>query len=152
MIISPFHININYNSLFLFIAHRSRDRFLESSQQIEALVERFSRESDLPESTLNPLGTGKVPLSYGKPGELKVWAILYLRILATNFSCGWSGLKNLMLRLFVLPLAMGLLWILYSKTGDDSHGFFSKNGMILNILGYSYGVGILTTISLCKFN
>lgn len=97
------------------------------------------------------MGTGKVPLSYGKPGELKVWGILYLRILAANFSCGWSGLKNLMLRLFILPIAMALMWILYSKAGDDNHGFFSKNGMILNILGLSYGIGILTTISLCMF-
>jgi len=33
---------------------------------------------------------------------------------------------------------------------DDAHGFFTKNGMILNILGLSYGCGILTTISLCE--
>jgi ATP-binding cassette subfamily G (WHITE) protein 5 (sterolin 1) len=31
---------------------------------------------------------------------------------------------------------------------DDSHGFFSKNSMVLNTLGLSYGAGILTTVSL----
>jgi hypothetical protein len=57
---------------------RSRDRFLESSQQIEALVERFARESPIPEAPINSAGNGKIPLSYGKPGELKVWAVLYM--------------------------------------------------------------------------
>lgn len=60
------------------VDRRSRDRFLESSQQIEALVDRFARELPLPESPMNPLGSGKVPLAYGKPGELKVWGVLYL--------------------------------------------------------------------------
>lgn len=32
---------------------------------------------------------------------------------------------------------------------DDSKGFYSKNGMILNVLGISYGCGILSTISIC---
>lgn len=57
---------------------RSRDRFLESSQQIEALVERFSRETPMSDAPLNAMGSGKVPLAYGKPGELKVWIMLYL--------------------------------------------------------------------------
>ncbi|CAD7092218.1 unnamed protein product [Hermetia illucens] len=130
------------------VDRRSRDRFLESSQQIEALVERFSRETPLPEAPVNSLGTGKVPLAYGKPGELKVWALLYLKLLASTFSCGVVGLKSLILRLFLLPLAMSLMWLFYSNVGNDSHGFFSKNGMILNIIGLSYGCGILTTISL----
>jgi hypothetical protein len=51
---------------------------LESSQQIEALVERFSRESPIPEAQMNSGGNGKIHLAYGKPGELKVWAVLYM--------------------------------------------------------------------------
>lgn len=58
--------------------YRSRDRFVESSQQIEALVQRFARETPLPDVPVNPMGSGKVPLSYGKPGEIKVWGMLYL--------------------------------------------------------------------------
>lgn len=57
---------------------RSRDRFLESSQQIEALVQRFGRETMLPDSPMNPNGVGKIPLSYGKPGECTVFGVLYL--------------------------------------------------------------------------
>lgn len=90
-------------------------------------------------------------------------------MLAVNFSCGSTGLKSLFLRLFALPLAIGSMWIFYSNVGvcircikhsiysvydnvafqDDSKGFYSKNGMILNVLGVSYGCGILSTISIC---
>lgn len=123
---------------------------MESSQQIEALVERFARESPIPEAPINPIGSGKIPLAYGKPGELKVWGILYLRLLAATFSCGYAGMKAMFLRLLALPVVMGLMWLFYSEAGDDAHGFFSKSGMILSVLGLSYGVGIWTTISLCK--
>ena len=57
---------------------RSRDRFLESSQQIEALVDRFARETPMSDAPIHTMGSGKVPLAYGKPGELKVWIMLYL--------------------------------------------------------------------------
>lgn len=58
-------------------------------------------------------------------------------------------MKALFLRLFAMPLAMGIMWIFYSNVGDDSKGFFSKSSMILNVLGLAYGAGIWTTISLC---
>lgn len=32
----------------------------------------------LPESPVNPMGMGKIPLAYGKPGEIKIWGLLYL--------------------------------------------------------------------------
>lgn len=64
--------------IILFVFCRSRDRFLESSQQIEALVQRFARETPMPDMPMNPIGSGKVPLSYGKPGEVRVWGMLYL--------------------------------------------------------------------------
>lgn len=69
------------------VDRRSRDRFLESSQQIEALVQRFGRETmgaDVSPvmassaSAVAPSGMGKVPLAYGKPGECSVWALLYV--------------------------------------------------------------------------
>lgn len=47
-------------------------------------------------------------------------------------------------------MAMGLMWIFYNKIGDDSKGFYSKSGLILNVLGLSYGAGAWVTISLCK--
>lgn len=39
-------------------------------------------------------------------------------------------------------------FIISIRFQDDQHGFFSKNSMILNVLGLSYGSGILTTVIL----
>lgn len=104
----------------IFFSFRSRDRFLESSQQIEALVERFSRETNISDGPPNAGVVGKIPLAYGKPGEFKVWGLLYLRLLASTFSCGLSGLKTLFLRIFALPLALSVLWLFYSQVGVSS--------------------------------
>lgn len=57
---------------------RSRDRFLESSQQIEALVQRFARESPLNDGPIMANGFGKLPLVYAKPGVFNVWGLLFL--------------------------------------------------------------------------
>lgn len=35
---------------------------------------------------------------------------------------------------------------------SDSRGFYTKNGLILNILGLSYGAGMLSTVTLCKLD
>lgn len=72
------------------------------------------------------------------------------KLLAATFSCSHAGLKALFLRLFALPAAMSLMWILYSNVGDDSKGFYSKSSMILNVLALAYGAGIWATLSLCK--
>lgn len=90
---------------------------MESSQQIEALVERFSRETNISDGPPNAGVVGKIPLAYGKPGEFKVWGILYIRLLASTFSCGLSGLKTLFLRVFALPLSLSILWLFYSQVG-----------------------------------
>lgn len=75
---------------------------------------------------------------------------VYRKILAQTFSCGHAGLKTLYLRLFALPMAMGLMWFFYNKVGDDEKGFYSKSGLILNVLGLAYGTGAWVTISLCE--
>lgn len=97
------------------------------------------------------------------------------KMLASTFSAGHAGMKALFLRLLLLPLLMGILWCLYYNTlsvisfiyislsfrklfhftlfcnsQSDSRGFYTKNGLILNILGLSYGAGILSTVILCK--
>lgn len=110
----------NFSFSNLISCFRSRDRFLESSQQIEALVERFSRETNISDGPPNAGVVGKIPLAYGKPGELKVWAILYVRLLASTFSCGLTGLKTLSLRVFAIPVALSILWLLYSQVGVRS--------------------------------
>lgn len=130
-------------------------------------MERFSRETNISDGPPNSGVVGKIPLAYGKPSELSCWGILYVRLLASTFSCGLSGLKTLFLRIFALPVLLSILWLFYSQVGvsfqlqnqnnseiqliihqDDQHGFFSKNSLILNVLGLSYGAGILTTVIL----
>jgi ATP-binding cassette, subfamily G (WHITE), member 5 (sterolin 1) len=90
---------------------------LESSQQIEALVERFARETNISDGPPNSGVVGKIPLAYGKPSELKVWGILFIRMLASTFSCGLSGLKTIFLRIFAMPVALSILWLFYSQVG-----------------------------------
>lgn len=90
---------------------------MESSQQIEALVERFSRETNLADGPPGAGMVGKIPLAYGKPSEFKVFWTLYMRLLSSTFSCGMTGLKTFFLRIFVLPLALSTLWMLYSDIG-----------------------------------
>lgn len=75
---------------------------------------------------------------------------IFRRLLASTFSCSAAGLTTLILRLFTMPLALCSLWLFYTNIGDDSHGLFSKNGLILNILGLTLGSSILTTISICR--
>lgn len=60
---------------------------------------------------------GKIPLAYGKPSEIKVFGILYLRLLASTFSCGMTGLKTLFLRILALPALLAILWIFYNDIG-----------------------------------
>ena len=90
---------------------------MESSQQIEALVERFSRETNLSDSPPAAGIVGKIALAYGKPSEIKVFGILFLRLLASTFSCGMSGVKTIFLRVFALPALLSILWLFYSNVG-----------------------------------
>lgn len=73
-------------------------------------------------------------------------------MLASTFAAGWRGWEAFCQRLLVLPAAMALLWLPYGgqTTTYDAHGFYTRNGLILNILGLAYASGILTTVSLCK--
>jgi ATP-binding cassette, subfamily G (WHITE), member 5 (sterolin 1) len=110
-------LSLKFTTKFFQLFSRSRDRFLESSQQIEALVERFSRETNISDGPPNSGVVGKIPLAYGKPSEFKVWGILFIRMLASTFSCGLSGLKTIFLRIFAMPVALSILWLFYSQVG-----------------------------------
>lgn len=125
---------------------RSRDRFLESSQQIEALVERFSRETNISDGPPNTGVVGKIPLAYGKPSELRVWGILFIRMLASTFSCGLSGLKTLFLRIFAMPVALSILWLFYSQVGVIEIKSLAKQ-VLINLLFFHR---MINTVSSAK--
>lgn len=64
------------------VDRRSRERFIESNQQISALVEKFKLEGAPFRKAVNlppvPAAEAKVPLSaFGQPGAMKVAVSLY---------------------------------------------------------------------------
>ncbi|KAL5274652.1 ABCG5 family protein [Megaselia abdita] len=132
------------------VDRRSRDRFVESSQQIDALIERFSREPVMSEINLPPKNVAKYPISYGKPTELKVWFMILMQMMLSIFSCGTTGIKFLCVRLFMLPLIFAIYFPFFFNLTFDHHGFFSKKGLILNLIGWSYGCGMIPAIAIYK--
>ncbi|XP_017786631.1 PREDICTED: ATP-binding cassette sub-family G member 5 [Nicrophorus vespilloides] len=139
------------------VDRRSRERFVESNNQISALVEKFKIEGpsyrqnsisghhNMDHGTLLSHGN-KVPLLQGKPSSFHVGWLLYLRLLAATFKFKKVGFKQLFLRLFVVPLFYFFLWIFYREMKNYQHTFVSKSGLILNSLAGVYFLGILNTI------
>lgn len=138
------------------VDRRSRERFLESNNQITALVEKFKIEGGiyrkgslshhgLDHSTV--LGHGnKVPLLQGKISSFQVGWLLYMRLLSATFSFRQNGLKQLFLRLFLVPLFFLLIWVFYREMTNFQHTFTTKSGLILNCLCGAYFLGIVNTV------
>jgi len=125
------------------VDRRSRERFIESNNQIASLVEKFKVEgasyrkfsglnsaSTAPDMIDNGLEGGgahhqKVPLTaYGRPGSLTVLMNLIRRTWSqaipfskTGGVGGFESWKNFSLRLLLLPMYFFILWIFFY------HGF-----------------------------
>lgn len=142
------------------VDRRSRERFLESNHQIAALVEKFKIEGGIyrktsingPNMTLEHgmIHGNKVPLLLGRIGAFQVAWTIYLRLLVTTLSFRKVGLKQMFLRLFLLPLYFGFMWLFFREMQDFQHTFITRNGLILNCLCGAYFLGIINTILLCK--
>ncbi|XP_066598456.1 ATP-binding cassette sub-family G member 5 isoform X2 [Prorops nasuta] len=138
------------------VDRRSRDRFLESNQQISVLVDKFKVEGVLYMKEA-PQGPASVKdISFGimhkglgkgiKPGCFSTLLALYLRSLATTFSLNKSGLGHFTARLLLLPFSVALMSILYShSTPVQSRIFLQTGGLVFNILTLFYLAGIATT-------
>lgn len=138
------------------VDRRSRERFIESNQQIAALVEKFKVEGApfrkaASGAHLDPIESGaqpKVPLSaFGQPGTTQVFFALLSRMLLSTFSLSWVGAREVLLRLLVLPLGYALLYALYCGTSHSQTAFVTLNGLLFNMLALSYLLSILTTIA-----
>ncbi|KAF5281614.1 hypothetical protein FQR65_LT02934 [Abscondita terminalis] len=138
------------------VDRRSRERFVESNHQIAALVEKFKIEGNayhkgtFNQNTLDH-GTlmrhdNKIPLLQGKPSSLYVGWMLYTRLLIGTFSVRKTGLKQLFLRLFFVPLYFLLLWCFYNNLQNFQHTFITRNGLILNILATVSFLGIINAV------
>lgn len=138
------------------VDRRSRDRFLESNQQISVLVEKFKVEGLLymkeapqgPASVKDaPLGMIHKGLGRGiKPGCFSTLLALYLRGMASTFSLNKSGVGHLTARLLLLPFSVALLSTVYSHSSPvQSRIFLQTGGLIFNVLILFYVIGITTT-------
>ncbi|KAL7635184.1 UNVERIFIED_CONTAM: hypothetical protein RMT77_014170 [Armadillidium vulgare] len=122
------------------VDRRSRDRFIDSNNQIAALVERFRGEggpfrkyagptSDVEQSEI------KVPLSaYGRPWFITVMITLLCRMWRLCLPTGQVGLKQFYLRLLLLPTYFFLLWNFYFGMKDYQHSFQSRGGLLFNCI------------------
>ncbi|XP_077287878.1 ATP-binding cassette sub-family G member 5 [Arctopsyche grandis] len=133
------------------VDRRSRERFIESNHQIAALVEKFKMEghaiiqssSNEPHRMMNP---NKMQLSYGKPSELRVVWLLYIRMLASIFSFKQSGMKQIFLRLFTMPIYFFILWLFYNDLKDYQRTFITRSGLLFNCMVGVYFISIVNTI------
>ncbi|KAF5298111.1 hypothetical protein FQA39_LY02535 [Lamprigera yunnana] len=142
------------------VDRRSRERFVESNHQIAALVEKFKIEGNaynkgtLSQHNLEH-GTlmrhdNKIPLMVGRLSAFYVGWLLYIRLLVATFSFRKSGLKQLFLRLFFIPLYFFFFWCFYSNMHNMQHTFVTRNGLIFNILAAINFIAIVNTVLLCK--
>ncbi|KAJ8912923.1 hypothetical protein NQ315_017253 [Exocentrus adspersus] len=139
------------------VDRRSRERFVESNHQISALVEKFKLEGGAfrkgssitgPNHTLDhPISHGsKVPLLLGRPSSVSTGWTIFVRLLSATLNFKADGIRQIILRLFLLPLFFFFLWTFYREMKEFQHTYVTRNGLIFNCLAGVYFVGILNTI------
>ena len=110
---------------------RSRERFIESNNQISALVEKFKVEGGPYRKYAGPNvdmenmeNHQKVPLTaYGRPDFLTVLMYLVQRNWAQLNLFRWEGFKTLFLKLLLMPSFFFLLWIFYFDAFQNVSSF-----------------------------
>jgi len=148
------------------VDRRSRERFIESNNQIASLVEKFKIEGaayrkfaginsgPTPETEVDQ----KVPLTaYGRPGTFSVFTNLVKRHWASIAPTSRAGLKGFALKHLLMPAFFFLLWIFYYdgfKDGaDERHQyqrtFVTRTGLVFNCLAGAYFMSIIITA--CTF-
>ncbi|KAL4710406.1 hypothetical protein ACJJTC_008808 [Scirpophaga incertulas] len=132
------------------VDRRSRERFIESNHQIAALVEKFRLEGQgIMQGHMGEHSRIVNPnRAYGKPGGFHVLWLLYVRMLASIFNLKKNGLKQMCMRLFMLPLYFFILWIFYNEAKNYQRAFITKSGLIFNAMVGTYFISIMNTICL----
>ena len=150
------------------VDRRSRERFIESNNQIASLVEKFKIEGgayrkfaglNSQPDLENMEQHQKVPLTaYGRPGTFRVFTNLIKRLwtrLAPTNSSSW---KTFALKMLLMPCYFFLLWVFYFdgfKEGADEKNqyqrtFVTRNGLVFNSLAGAYFMSIIITAATCK--
>ncbi|XP_072761268.1 ATP-binding cassette sub-family G member 5 [Anoplolepis gracilipes] len=138
------------------VDRRSRDRFLESNQQISVLVEKFKvdgmlymKEAPQISHSMKDMALGIMHKGLGrgiKPGCFSTLLALYLRSMTATFSLNKTGLGHFAARLLLLPFLVALMSILYSHSSPiQSRIFLQTGGLIFNVLTLFYVTGIAVT-------
>lgn len=139
------------------VDRRSRDRFIESSAQIAALVDKFKVEGHeyrkyLPASPINGNGPMSVappsiPLTaYGRASSMSITFALIGRQLSSIMT-----ISNLFRRVLVLPLFFVLIYLfILPKLESQQQSFQTRSGLIFNSMA---GVSLLAAaITAYTFN
>nr|CAH7724920.1 unnamed protein product [Callosobruchus chinensis] len=141
------------------VDRRSRERFMESNHQIAQLVEKFKIEGGAfrkssnmtgPNSTINhALGhANKIPLLIGKPSSCSTGWNIYMRLLSATVSFKKAGMRQMFLRLCLVPLYFLLLWTFYREMQNFQRTYITRSGLVLNCLMGVYLLGIVNAILL----
>ncbi|XP_064476480.1 ATP-binding cassette sub-family G member 5-like isoform X2 [Ornithodoros turicata] len=119
------------------VDRRTRERFVESSSQIQNLVEKFRSEGSRKGPALD-LGhtietSYKLPLTaYGQPSGCQTFWALYGRMWASCFNCNGRAFRDLFLRVGLLPLLLAFLLLFYFPLSGYQQSFLTRNGLFLN--------------------
>merc|ERR1719452_88333 len=123
------------------VDRRSRDRFVESNNQIAALVERFKMEGGPFRKYAPPIendfsdGQQKIPLfTYGRPGIVTIMWTLIRRSYSMISPLNRRGFSEFFLRLLLLPLYFFLLWNFYYPMQKTQSSFASRGGLLVAAL------------------
>jgi len=150
------------------VDRRSRERFIESNNQIASLVEKFKIEggayrkfaglnSQHPDID-NVDQHQKIPLTaYGRPGSFTIFTNLIKRQWSRTSPTSLPGLKTFALKHLLMPAFFFLLWIFYyegfKEGSDERHQyqrtFVTRNGLVFNCLAGAYFISIVITV--CTF-
>ncbi|XP_042910538.1 ATP-binding cassette sub-family G member 5 isoform X4 [Parasteatoda tepidariorum] len=139
------------------VDRRTRERFIESSTQISALVEKFKMEGGHYRKFYAPQNDAleskdaryKLPLTaYGQPSSWQVFCNLVCRRFRILFNCNSRALREVFLRILLIPLFFTLLLLFYFQISDFQHSFLTRNGLILNsLVGVSFLSAAITAIT-----
>lgn len=138
------------------VDRRSQERFLESSSQIAALVDKFRmegrpfRKCAIAYAAEQALETEhRLPLTaYGHPSTGQVLNKLMQRELALVFRCGSpTGRNHFFLRLLVLPVFFFLLWAFYYEMPLNQQSYASRNGLLYSSLAGTMFLSIASTVA-----
>lgn len=141
------------------VDRRSRERFIESSSQIQTLVEKFRNDGARyrkagPPSELGGNHTGdaaqyKLPLTaYGQPSCWQTFWAIYGRLWASTFNCNGRAFGQLALRLALMPVLFAVLLLFYFPLSGYQQSFLTRNGLFLScFMAATFGSAAITALT-----